>query len=383
MNTGVGTVPAIVVLVAGLLIAWIVVGYPVIVLALARLRPGRPIAKAAITPRIDVVVPVRNGARWLAAKLASIRSQDYPARLVRVIVVSDGSTDETAAIVREAAAVHGNIVLLELPPGGKATALNAAFDASSADVLVLTDVRQMLDASCIRTLVQSLADPSVGVVSGELRIGSAGDEEAVSLYWRLETRLRHALSSLDSMLGATGPIYALRRELFRTVPPGTILDDMYLPLGAFFQGFRLVSEPRAVAWDEPMDLKTEFGRKVRTMAGSYQLMSLEPRLLTPRSNRMLWHYLSYKVGRLLLPHLFIALFLASCFLPGRWMQLTVGAQCFVYLLAFADPVLPRWFPLSRLSRPVRAMSALIVAAFVAQKIFFVRAESIWVPTRSK
>ncbi|HYW31490.1 MAG TPA: glycosyltransferase [Gemmatimonas sp.] len=383
MSTSVGTVPAIVVLVAGLLIAWIVVGYPVVVLALARLRPGRPIAKAAITPRVDVVVPVRNGAKWLAQKLASIRSQDYPAHLVRVIVVSDGSTDETTAIVRDAAAVSGNVVLLELPPGGKATALNEAFHASSADVLVLTDVRQTLDASCIRMLVQSFADPAVGVVSGELRIGSAGDEEAVSLYWRLETRLRHALSSLDSMLGATGPIYALRRELFRTVPPGTILDDMYLPLAAFFQGFRLVSEPRAVAWDEPMDLKTEFGRKVRTMAGGYQLMRLERRLLSPRRNRMFSHYLSYKLGRLLLPHLFLVMFLASWFVPQPHRTMLVDFQCLVYLLALVDPMLPAAFPLSRLTRPLRAFGALVIAAFVAQKIFFVRAESIWVPTRSR
>jgi hypothetical protein len=203
-----------------------------------------------------------------------------------------------------------------------------------------------------------------------------------STYWRLETALRHALARVDSTLGATGPIYAIRRALVRPLPAGLILDDMYLPLGAFFAGYRLVTDPRAVAWDEEMDVTTEFRRKVRTLAGNYQLLRHEPRLLLPWRNRMFWHYLSYKLGRLLLPQLLIVLFVASIFLPPalRWPLLALQAAG--YLAAAADPWVPAASPLKRVSAPAHSVLAMMAAAFLAQKVFFVQPESLWVPTRT-
>jgi hypothetical protein len=168
----------------------------------------------------------------------------------------------------------------------------------------------------------------------------------------------------------------------RPIPAGLILDDMYLPLGAFFDGYRLISEPDAIAWDEPMDVRTEFRRKVRTLAGNYQLLRYERRLLVPWRNRMFWHYLSYKVGRLLLPHLLIVLFVASLFLPSELRWPLLAAQALGYALAALDPWVPTASPVKRISGPINAALAMIAAAFVAQKIFFVRAESLWVPTRT-
>jgi cellulose synthase/poly-beta-1,6-N-acetylglucosamine synthase-like glycosyltransferase len=365
------------------LIGWIVAGYPLAVFALARIRPGPAVRKDAIVPRVTAVVAVRNGEAWLSAKLDSLLQQRYPREAFAVLVVSDGSTDRTAEIVRRYADEDPRVRLVEVARGGKAAALNAAFAHAEGDVLLLTDVRQPLDPECVRAIVAAFADPSVGAVSGELRIRAEdGGAAAVSSYWKFETKLRHALGRVDSMLGVTGPIYAIRRALVRPLPPGLILDDMYLPLGAFFDGYRLVGEPLAIAWDEPMDVRTEFGRKVRTLAGNYQLLRHEPRLLSPRRNRMLWHYASYKLGRLLLPHLFIVLFVATMFLPSvlRWPLL--AAQGTAYALALVNPLVPQRSVLKRLSAPVYAVVVMIAAAFVAQKIFFVRAESLWVPTRS-
>jgi biofilm PGA synthesis N-glycosyltransferase PgaC len=373
---------AIVLLSAGL-IGWIVVGYPLAVLALARHRPGPPVRKAPITPSVTAVVAVRNGAAWLDAKLDSLRVQDYPAASLSFLVVSDGSTDTTVEIGRGHAARDPRVALLEIPPGGKAAALNVAFSHAAGEILVLTDVRQPLATDCIRELVASFADSSVGAVSGELRIRDPGGSPSVpSTYWRLETALRHALARVDSTLGVTGPIYAIRKNLVRPIPAGLILDDMYLPLGAFFSGRRLVSEPRAVAWDEPMDVATEFRRKVRTLAGNYQLLRFEPRLLLPWRNRMFWHYLSYKIGRLLLPHLLIVLFVASILLPSSLRWPILGAQILGYSLALIDPWIPSASRLKRLTATVRSVLALIAAAFVAQKIFFVPAKSLWIPTRT-
>ena len=377
------TPPVLMVLLSAGLVGWIVLGYPIVVLTLARHRPGRPIAKAPITPSVTVVVAVRNGAAWLGAKLDSLLSQDYQSGALSILIVSDGSTDATAEIGRAYARDHARVDVLDVPRGGKASALNAAFARATGELLVLTDVRQPLAADCVRQMVASFADPSVGAVSGELRIRDAGGGLSVpSTYWRLETRLRHALARIDSTLGVTGPIYTIRRNLVRPIPPGLILDDMYLPLGAFFAGYRLVSEPLAVAWDEPMDVATEFRRKVRTLAGNYQLLRFERRLLLPWHNRMFWHYLSYKIGRLLLPHLLIALLVASIFLPTALRWPILGAQLLGYLLAAVDPWIPTASRLKRLTGPVSSALAMIAAAFIAQKIFFVPAESLWVPTRT-
>lgn len=377
------TFSLLIVLLSAGLVGWIVLGYPIVVLALARYRPGRAIHKAPISPSVTAVVAVRNGAGWLAAKIDSLLEQDYPPGSLSILIVSDGSTDSTADIGRAQSRRDPRIVVLEVPRGGKASALNAAFSRATGDVLVLTDVRQPLAPDCIREMVAAFADPTVGAVSGELRIREADGRRSVpSTYWRLETRLRHALARIDSTLGVTGPIYAIRKSLVRPIPAGLILDDMYLPLGAFFAGYRLVSEPLAVAWDEPMDVATEFRRKVRTLAGNYQLLRFEPRLLLPWRNRMFWHYLSYKIGRLMLPHLLIALFLASIFLPPALRVPILGVQIVGYLLAVVDPWVPSASRLKRLSGPVSSALALIAAAFVAQKVFFVRAESLWVPTRT-
>ena len=372
-----------IVAISALLIAWVVAGYPLAVFALARHRPAPAVRRDAITPDVTVVVAVRNGAAWLRAKLDSLLGQDYPRERIAIVVVSDGSTDDTARIAMEYGRRDPRIALLEVPRGGKAAALNAAVPRATGDVVVLTDVRQPLAADCVREIVRPFADPTVGVVSGELRIRRAGGVPATpSTYWRLETSLRHALARVDSTLGATGPIYAVRRALARPVPPGLILDDMYLPLGAFFDGYRLVTEPRAVAWDEEMDVTTEFARKVRTLAGNYQLLRYEPRLLVPWRNRMFGHYVSYKLGRLLLPHLLIVLLVATLFLPpaARWPLLALQAAG--YLAAAIDPWVPSSSPLKRASAPARLVLAMMIAAFLAQKVFFVPPESLWVPTRT-
>jgi hypothetical protein len=131
-----------------------------------------------------------------------------------------------------------------------------------------------------------------------------------------------------------------------------------------------------------MDVSTEFRRKVRTLAGNYQLLRYEPRLLIPWRNRMFWHYVSYKIGRLLLPQLLIVLFVASCFLPAalRWPLLAL--QLGGYLAAAADPWVPSASPLKRVSAPAHSVLAMMAAAFLAQKVFFVPPESLWVPTRT-
>jgi cellulose synthase/poly-beta-1,6-N-acetylglucosamine synthase-like glycosyltransferase len=367
-------------LVSAAAVTYILVGWPLLLALGARLF-GRPVHKEFHPRTVTVIIAVHNGERFLRAKLDSVFRLDYPADLMQVIVVSDGSTDTTDAI----AAADPRVELVRVEKGGKCRALNAGFLRATGEILFLTDVRQELDSACLRWLVACFADPLVGVVSGELRIraGESAGSQNVGLYWRFESWVRNQLAALDSMFGATGPVYAIRRELFVPIPEQILLDDMYLPLSAFFRGYRLQMEEGAIAWDVPTSVDTEFGRKVRTLAGNYQLLAHYPRLLVPFANRMWIHYVSYKLGRLVLPWLLLMLFVASWFLPEPWRWLVVAAQLAAYGVAFLDRWIPEGSLPKRFTSPARTFAVMMLAAASAVRILWTDPRRLWIVTSAK
>ena len=358
---------------------WVLIGYPIALGILARIG-DRPVRKAPLTTTVTAVIAVNNGERFLEDKIRSILDADYPPELLDIIVVSDGSTDATESIARRF--LSPRLQLMTLPRGGKCAALNASIAVAKGELLLLTDVRQEIDPGSVRLLVNCFADPAVGVVSGELviRKGDRQDQADVGLYWRFETWIRDQLGRIDSMFGATGPFYMMRRELAVFIPPDTLLDDMYLPLAAFHRGFRLIVESKAQAFDYPTTRDTEFKRKVRTLAGNYQLLRDYPWLLT-FSNRLWAHFLSYKIGRLMLPHALIVLLITSALLPQPWLWIALLPQLGLYALAALDPWMPSGFVLQKLSSPARTFVTMMVAAVVALRVFFVPPRSLWKETK--
>jgi poly-beta-1,6-N-acetyl-D-glucosamine synthase len=361
------------------LIFYTVAGYPLLLGWIAQ-RHGRPVTKNLDQPpAISVIVVVYNGENFLADKLESILAQTYPAGQMQVLVVSDGSTDSTDAIALSFA--ERGVRLLRVPHGGKPAALNAAVPEVDGEILVLTDVRQVLDPDAIAYLIACFADPSVGAVSGDMLVRSGNREESnVGLYWRYERWIRKQLAVVDSMMGATGPFYAIRKELFRPMPADTLLDDMFVPLDAFFRGYRLVLEERAKAYDYPTNIQTEFRRKVRTLAGNYQIMRQYPDLLSSR-NRMLFHFLSYKVARLMLPWIVIALFLVSFALPSPFWRIAVWLELIPCLIAATDFITPSGSTWKKLSSPARTVLSMLAATACAIAIFFVPPRRLWKPTQ--
>jgi biofilm PGA synthesis N-glycosyltransferase PgaC len=359
-----------------LYIFWVILGYP---LMLSRL-PARKSQSAVADnyePSITAVIPVHNGAAFLAAKLDSVLASAWDPEKLEVLVISDGSTDETDRIA-ESYTRTGRVRFVRLSRGGKPAALNEALARTNREVLVMTDVRQRLEPDCIQRLIRRLHDPEVAVVSGNLLFMPAKSSEEVNigLYWKYESWIRSHLSRHDSLLGATGPIYAIRRELTSPLPPSSLLDDVWLPMQAVLKGFRSVWEKDAVVWDYPTALKTEFTRKVRTQAGIYQLLRQEPRLLRP-VNRLRWHFISYKLGRLFLPHVMLILLAASLWLPGRAGVCALTAEFGFYGLAALDLLIADGNPLKRLTGPARAIPGLVAAAFCAQAIFLVEPGRLW------
>jgi cellulose synthase/poly-beta-1,6-N-acetylglucosamine synthase-like glycosyltransferase len=369
---------------AAAFVLYTLAAYPLLLAALAR-RRERPVRKSDITPTVGVLIATRNGAPWLAAKLDSLLALDYPAgQLTEILILSDGSTDGTAEIVHRYAAAHPGrgIRLLELPPGGKALAINAGLPLLTGEMVLFTDVRQSLAPDSLRRMAACMADPEVGAVSGELRLvsGETREKMSVGAYWKYEFWIRTNLSRLNSIFGATGAIYLMRRHLTAPLPSGTLLDDMHQPLRAFFAGYRLIVEPGAIAYDTPATLGNEFQRKVRTLAGNFQILRAYPALLGP-GNRMWLHFVSTKFARLLLPYALLAFAGASVFAPPPWDLILLAGQALFYGLAVVDAWAPDGLPGKRLTSAVRTFVVLMAASFCAAAILFVPADRLWRPAK--
>jgi len=316
---------------AALLIGYAYVGYACW-LWLRLLWRSYPVRRGACTPAASIVMVVRNEEESLETKLQNLFSIDYPP--CQIIVVSDGSTDGTEGILR------GHKPRLELVLNqnsqGKASGLNDAIKLARGEIVVFTDARQRIEPEAVRLLAENFAEPEVGCVSGELMLGEAAKGESsqgLGLYWRVEKLVRELESASGSVVGATGAFYAVRRELLTSVPPGTILDDVYLPMQVVRQGKRTVFEARARAWDAPdLGAKREFSRKVRTLGGNYQLVQLEPWLLSSR-NPIRFEFLSHKLLRLAVPFALGVLLIASLQLNGPFYRVVLTLQLLFYAMS--------------------------------------------------
>ena len=356
-------------------IFYVLFGYPLLLGWLAK-RANNPVHKDDKLRSVSFVIAVYNGEKFLERKLKSIFSLNYPRELMEVLVVSDGSTDRTDEIARSFASQ--GVRFLRVPHGGKAAALNAAVPLVSGEILVLNDVRQTLDPDCLRNIIACFGDPRVGSVSPKTIIveGDSHEEATTSAYWRYEDWIRQRLTRIDSTFGYSGAFAAMRRSLWTPLPPGTLLDDVYVPLKAFFQGYRILYEPTATMYDFPTVLHSEFRRKVRLQAGLYQMLTIMPELLS-RRNRMRFHFLSAKYGRIVIPYCMIAIALATIGLPPFWRSLALWGQVVFYGLAALDPLVPDRFPLKKLTSPIRTFVVLMAASLAAVRVYFVTPTSLW------
>ena len=351
---------------AAALIFYTYAGYPVLLWLRSKLR-RKPVRLAPATPSISVILIVRNEEMVLPAKLRNLASLDYPEERIEFVVVSDGSTDRTNEILREHASDQRLHVITHSESRGKAAGLNDAYQAASGEIVVFTDARQMLEPNAIRLLVQNFADAQIGSASGELMLGDPDRGEAetgVGLYWRIEKKIRELESASGSVVGATGAIYAVRRDLLKPLPPGTILDDVYTPMQVVKQGKRVVVDGRAHAWDTANQGSREFARKVRTLSGNYQLLQFAPWLLTPR-NPLWFEFISHKLLRLVAPFALVLTLVSSALLTGPIYRFALVVQGLFYGLSLAALAGLERGPVARASSAAFTFVMLNIAAVVA------------------
>ena len=320
-------------------------GYALILLALVKLTSrvrGEPPGESAC-PLVSVILVVRNEQDRIESRLRNLL-ETSPPLLVEVWVACDGCTDNTAGVARGVG--DERVRILELSEGrGKPAGLNAAAARATGEVLAFCDARQRFAPDAITRLASWFSDASTGAVSGALEVerSTGGAGQGVDAYWRLEKWIRQLESDLDSSVGCTGAIYALRRELYQAIPEDTILDDVVLPMQAAAQGYRIRFDGGAIAWD-PQQLSggKEVRRKIRTLRGNFQMLARFPGWLLPWRHRLWWQVLSHKYLRLAGPFFLIGMLIAAWLLKERPLYAVAWwVQCTMYTLALASFVFPK------------------------------------------
>jgi cellulose synthase/poly-beta-1,6-N-acetylglucosamine synthase-like glycosyltransferase len=240
------------------LLAWTHVLYPAFVALLARLAPRRP-RKADIEPTVVVIIAAYNEESVIARRIENLLELDYPREKLQIVVTSDASTDRTDAI----ALGYPDVRVISNPRGGKVAAQDRAVRETDSEIVAFSDANATWSADALRELVRAFADPDVAYVCGQLKILAADGSNKEGVYWRYEMIQRAAESTLGSVTGGNGSIYAVRRSDYVEVDP-RFGHDLSLPYLMVQRGRRAVYEPDAHAWEKPTPSnETEYRRKVR------------------------------------------------------------------------------------------------------------------------
>ena len=366
-----------------LILAYCYLGYPLLIWILSRSQGRRQTAHSLWEPTVDILLAVHNEEKNIEARIRNFLALDYPSEKVRLFVGADGCEDRTVDLIRKMQQPRV-VVVEQWTRRGKTHMLNVLAAKSQAELLAFTDADSCYTTNALRHLVAPFSDSRVGLVTGQTRYLSSDGrrEELRGLYVRYEGCLKEAEARLAGVVGADGAIYALRRELWSSLPEAYI-NDFYHPVHVAKEGYRATFEPRAISEDKVMVRpRDEFGRQTR-MAAQQLLIYLReaPRLLLRGRLLYLLQMTSHKPLRWLTLPLIGLLAIASVLLaPTNVLARLVLSAVFVFvLLALAGLVLPR-FTRNRLVR-VASYFLAVNAAFIVGIWRFVRGESFvtWKP----
>jgi cellulose synthase/poly-beta-1,6-N-acetylglucosamine synthase-like glycosyltransferase len=366
--------------------------YPVLALIHGNLF-HRPLVKGEVgNTQVSLIIAAHNEQDSIAAKLENVLCLTYPRDQLEILIASDGSTDRTNQIVQQYQS--RGVRLLALPRRGKASALNAAVAASSGEILVFSDANSMYAPDAIENMVKHFFDPRVGGVAGNQVYLPDGARKATltadgeRLYWGLDRWMKKNQSRAGNVISATGAIYSIRRSLFRPVPEG-VTDDFVTSTRVIAQGYRLVFEPEAIAF-EPVakSSEVEFGRKVRVMTRGFCGVLAVRELLNPfRYGMYSIQLFSHKVLRRIVSVPLIVLLLIS---PMLWNQgLVYQAATIAQLTLYGLALIGMFLKGSRAARTkiftIPSYFCLVNVAALVAAINVIRGNRIllWEPQRSE
>lgn len=340
--------------------------YPLAIRLLARLFPRPPAPLPDALPlRATAILSALPNAPRLRDKLRELLALPPSDAIDSILLGLDGAPQSAAADLRAdfpdtRLHIHAFAV-----PRGKAAVLADLIPLANTPALLLLDVRQTVPPGAPAALLRALASPDVAVASGELVYTApfSADAASADTYWSFEKKLRAAESAIASVPGATGALYAIRRSAAVLPPPGTLNDDVLIPMRAILAGGRCLFVAGAICHDVPeTDLAAELRRKRRTAAGNWQLLRLEPRLLSPFHNPIFIQFMSHKIFRVATPFACLLAYLAL--IPALPLFLAATA---LLLLSMLAALLRRRFPhplINLLAAPFLLNITLLQAAFL-------------------
>lgn len=311
-------------------------GYPLLIYCVIRiLKINEENFSESNIKDFSIVLVVRNEEERIVSRITNLLASS-PQELQNLIIVLDGCTDNTLREVEKFK--DKRILLIQQQPGkGKPAGLNAGIHAATGEVVVLCDVRQRFDENTISRLVSRFNDPTTGAVSGSLEIEktSNGTGQGIDIYWRLEKWIRQLESMLDSSIGCSGAIYAIKKSAYANIPEDTILDDVVIPMEIAKLGFRIRFCRDAFAFDpQTLSGKNEKRRKIRTLAGNFQMMFRYPAWMLPNRHRLWWQLILHKYLRLMGPLFLVTLFIISTLLRDNTIYLIITLfQIFIYIIS--------------------------------------------------
>lgn len=330
------------------LVVYTYLGYGLLLFVLIRIKrlfkkPTLP--KSGFEPKVTLVIPAYNEENFILEKVKNSLELDYPKDKLRILFITDGSTDNTAKLIAEQAGVE---VSHSERRAGKAAAENRAMTLVNTPFVVFCDANTYLNKQCIRNLVRHYQDEKVGAVSGEKRVMSKDKDSASAagegLYWKYESTLKKWDSELYTVVGAAGELISFRSNLVQDLEEDTILDDFMQTLRICEKGYRVVYEPEAYAAETASDnVKEELKRKVRIAAGGWQSMSRLRSLLNPFPQPMLtFQYVSHRVLRWSISAFVLPVILvtnALLYSQGLLYQWLMYAQIAFYAMAILGWIL--------------------------------------------
>jgi cellulose synthase/poly-beta-1,6-N-acetylglucosamine synthase-like glycosyltransferase len=320
---------------------YVYLGYPIAAWVLRTAR-SKPVRKRDHRPRVSILIPAYNEAQHIGRTIANKLELDYPREAYEVVVVSDGSDDDTEAIVRRFQD-QGVRLIRQQPRRGKTAALNLAVPECRGDIIVFSDANSIYDRGALRALMRNFADPAVGYVTGKMVYGNTGNSsvgDGCTTYMRYENFLRRCESEFGSVVGVDGGIDAVRKHLYRPMRPDQ-LPDFVLPLQVIAAGHRVVYEPEAILREETLgSAGDEYRMRVRVALRAFWALKDMRRLLDFRKFGLFaWQLWSHKVLRYMSFVFLAGVVLANLALltSGGLYIAAFALQAAAYAAAFCSP----------------------------------------------
>jgi cellulose synthase/poly-beta-1,6-N-acetylglucosamine synthase-like glycosyltransferase len=298
------------------------VGYGLLLTFLVKFKKSKNLPLLATLPEVTLIIPCYNEADYLVEKIDNIQKLNYPAALLRVIFISDGSNDQTGALLQ---AYPQYIHLHQAERAGKSAAMTRAMTHVETPYVIFCDANTELNKDCIQEIVKHYADETVGGVSGEKRVRMSQLDDASAtegFYWKYESYIKSLDSQFYTVVGAAGELFSLRTTCFTPFEKGIINDDLVQSMQIVLKGLKVAYEPNAFAFENSSaTLRDERNRKIRMVAGAWQAMFKIPQAFNPLHNwKATFQFISHRVLRWTLCPLALLILLPL----GVYLQLHLG-----------------------------------------------------------